>query len=96
MNVATLLAAAVLLAIACIGIIGIASYHSEPVTDTFGHTYTNQTNQTMELGRNVTATAAETGGIGVIAIIIMFVCATLVAVLGLIIYGKMGNPSGRR
>ena len=96
MNVSTILAAGILLAVAVIAMIGIASYHSEPVTDTFGNTYTNTTNQTIGLGRNVTAMTAETGGIGVLVLIAMFVFAVMVAVVGLIIYGKMGNPTGRR
>lgn len=96
MNIATLLAAGVFLGIACLAIIGIASYHTDPVEDTFGNTYTSQTNDTMTVGRTVTATTAETGGITVLILIIMFVIATMVAVVGLIIYGRMGNPTGRR
>ena len=96
MNVGVILVVIVALAVTMIGIIGISSYHSAPVVDTLGHTYDNQTNQSIAAGQGVTTTTAEFGGWGVVIAAVIFVCATMVAVLGLILYRGGVYTSTRR
>ena len=96
MNVGVVVAGMVILAAVIIGVAGITNYHSQPVSDTFGNTYSNETNQSMAAGQAVTYTSIDIGGIGVIVLSVIFVCATLVAVLGLIFYRGGYYSSTRR
>lgn len=96
MNVGVILIAIVALAAISIGIIGMASYHSTPVVDTVGNTYGNETNESIAAGQVVVTTTAEFGGWGTVVAAIIFVFATMVAVVGLILYRGSVYSSTRR
>ena len=96
MNVGIVLAAMVILSAVSLGIIGMASYHSDPVSDTMGNTYNNDTNRSIAAGQVVTTTTAEVGGIGTIILAVIFVFGAMIAVLGLILYKRGSNSFSRR
>lgn len=93
MNLGLILVAFLILAGAIFGIFAIAASNQTPITDSFGDTQTNTTNQTQGTIGNVTAPFTAAGG-GLILVFGFFV--VVIAVVFLIKAIGLSSNSGRR